>query len=316
MVVITCMVVGNIGFDGFGDVVTKYNGYFDPTNATNPSGNAAGIGWLEIFKMTLVVSSASLLWPPLASRTLSVQSPAVAKKLFLFSTIPLSARHSIPVIWGIGAFAFFATHGELGAELQTALASKAINPWSAMPLYLAKIIPSGLLGLVTAGMVAAFMSTHDSYLLCWSGVIAQDIVGPVFGPLSQRTRILITRISILTIGGFLLTWGLWYELSSNLWNYMAVTGTVYLSGAVPVVVGGLYWRRASSAGAYFALLGGLCGLLAMDPSIEFLKSNGINMEGAHLTILTFLISFSGFVIVSLLFPDKNDASARTNEVSP
>ena len=50
-----------------------------------------------------------------------------------------------------------------------------------MPVFLGRILPAGLIGLVTAGMIAAFMSTHDSYLLCWSSVITQDIIGPLTG---------------------------------------------------------------------------------------------------------------------------------------
>lgn len=48
----------------------------------------------------------------------------------------------------------------------------------AMPLMLGRILPIGLIGLITAGMLAAFMSTHDSYLLCWSSVITQDVIAP------------------------------------------------------------------------------------------------------------------------------------------
>ena len=36
----------------------------------------------------------------------------------------------------------------------------------AMPVFLATVLPTGVLGLVAAGMLAGFMSTHDSYLLC------------------------------------------------------------------------------------------------------------------------------------------------------
>ena len=49
----------------------------------------------------------------------------------------------------------------------------------AMPLFLGRILPAGVVGVITAGMVAAFMSTHDSYLLCWSSVITQDVVAPL-----------------------------------------------------------------------------------------------------------------------------------------
>jgi len=316
MVVVTGFVVYNIGLDGFQHVVTQYAGCYDPTDSVNrsatllPAATQQGIGYKTIFQMAAIIGSASLLWPPMASRTLAVQSSEVAQRLYRFSPIPLLARNVIPIIWGIAAYYYFATNDGFREALSAALADESVQTWSAMPLYLSKVIPTGCIGLVTAGMVAAFMSTHDSYLLCWSGVITQDILGPLFGPFSQRTRILITRIGILAIGAVLLTWGLWYELSSNLWNYMAVTGTVYLAGALPVVAGGLYWKRASTAGAYFALLGGLTGLLAMDPSIAMLKKLGLTVSGADITLLAFAVSAGGFVAGSLLWPNRKATPGR------
>ena len=306
ILIVTVFVFADVGFDGFAAVVTTHQGYFDPTSAVNPSGRGKSdpIGLLKIVEMAVIIATASMLWPPGASRTLSVKTPETAQRLFLFSSVALLARRAFPILWGIGAYFFFVTHGPLEEQFMALVENKELNKWSAMPLYLAKIIPTGLLGLITAGMVAAFMSTHDSYLLCWSGVITQDIVAPVFGPLSQRQRILLTRVSIVVIGGVLLIWGLWYEISSNLWNYMAVTGTVYLAGALPVVVGGLYWKGASSAGAYCALLGGLLGVCAMGPILEPIQARIPDVQGAHITLLTFAISLIGFVAGSLLFPDK------------
>ena len=34
------------------------------------------------------------------------------------------------------------------------------------------------IGLIGAGLLAAFMSTHDSYLLCWASVLTHDVVAP------------------------------------------------------------------------------------------------------------------------------------------
>ncbi len=116
-----------------------------------------------------------------------------------------------------------------------------------------------------AGMLAAFMSTHDSYLLAWASSLVQDVVGPMVGEISDATRILLTRIFIFLIGCFLLLWGLWFPMDSTLWNYMAVTGTIYFAGAFAVVAGGLYWRRASSTGAVLAMIAGCTAVLGIVP---------------------------------------------------
>ena len=84
-----------------------------------------------------------------------------------------------------------------------------------------RLLPIGILGLITAAMIAAFMSTHDSYLLCWSAVITQDVVAPFCkNGLSTKTRVLITRIAIVAIGLFIWGWGLFYKGSDDIWDYM------------------------------------------------------------------------------------------------
>lgn len=321
MVIVTLFVFSEIGVDGFSEVVTVQNGYFDPTSTDNPSTAKLddGIGPVTLTAQFVVLSVALMLWPTGVSRTLSVKTPEIARQLYLCSTIPFLARRSLPVLWGIGAFAFFHSHPVLNEQFQAALQSGGdVNTQAAMPLFLAKIIPSGLLGLVTAGMVAAFMSTHDSYLLCWSGVITQDVVAPLMkNELTNKQRILITRVAIVATGVMLLTWGLWYEVSSNLWQYMAITGTVYLAGVFPVVIGGLYWSRSSSAGAYIALIAGLTGILGLDPCVKFLNSQLVAMgtkiavDSNILMLMTFAFSLLGFIAGSLLWPDDRSSIPKS-----
>ena len=286
--------------------------YIDPLMSDNPVTEAAGDGvgpWM-LTAQWVTLSIAVMLWPATVSRTLAVKSPTVARRLYLFSTIPFLARRTLPALWGIGAFAFFAFHTDLGSEFQEQVDSKNLSTLSAMPLYLAKIIPTGLLGIVTAAMLAAFMSTHDSYLLCWSGVVAQDIVAPLCGGLSDRQRVLVTRVSIVVIGAFLLFWGLWYEVGQELWDYLAITGTVYLSGALPVIVGGLYWKRASSTGALAALACGLMGVCGLSQVIEFINDRlfpdpaGFQVFPAMMMLVTMITPTLVFIPVSLLVPDR------------
>lgn len=297
--------------------------YVNPLLGDNPvtSQEADGVGPWMLMAQWLTLSIAVMLWPATVSRTLAVKTPAVARKLYLFSSIPFLARRTLPALWGIGAFAYFAVHADLGSEFQQAIDSKNISTLSAMPLYLAKIIPSGLLGIVTAAMLAAFMSTHDSYLLCWSGVVAQDIVAPLCGGLSDRGRVLVTRVSIVVIGAFLLFWGLWYEVGQELWDYLAITGTVYLSGALPVIVGGLYWRRASSAGALAALVCGVMGVCGLPQVIDAINSrffadpDGFQVFPALMMLVTMVTPTLIFIPISILVPDRQQVDgSNTQEV--
>lgn len=313
MIIVTLFVFTHIGYDGFAKSFQQDGMYVNPFQPDNPSHlgqikKGGNIGTLTVVTQATVLFTALMLWPAGVSRTLAVKTPKIAKQLFLWSTVPFLARRALPVFWGIGAYVFFfATAGPaMQHEFAAALQDGTVNTQAAMPLFLAKIIPTGLLGLVTAGMVAAFMSTHDSYLLCWSGVMTQDIIGPLFGPLSQRQRILTTRVSIVAIGLMLLFWGLWYELEGNLWGYMAVTGTIYLAGVLPVVIGGLYWRYGSSVGAYIALVLGTLGGLGLEEPVNWIQqASGLQwIQSGHMTLFAFAVSSLGYVVGSLAFPDN------------
>jgi len=188
--------------------------------------------------------------------------------------------------------------------------SEGLSSQFGMPLFIAQLLPSGLLGILTAGMLAAFMSTHDSYLLSWSAVITQDIIAPLRKKqLSDQSRLLITRICIVCIGLFLLIWGLWFEAPVSLWNYMAVTGTIYLAGAFTVIVAGLYWKRASRTGAMIALWAGLLAVLGIGP---WTQGDHVPwyLSDKFIALATFFVAFLGMIIGSLLFPDS-----RKKEVS-
>ena len=133
-----------------------------------------------------------------------------------------------------------------------------------MPLFLSQLLPVGVIGLILAGMLAAQMSTDSSYLLCWSSVLVEDVVAPLMNErLTDRGRIRLARVLMVVIGIFLLVWSLWYPLSQHLWDYLAVTAAIYFTGAIALLAGGLYWKRASTMGAYLALGSGSLAVLAL-----------------------------------------------------
>jgi len=178
----------------------------------------------------------------------------------------------------------------------------------AMPVFLGQILPAGFIGIICAGMLAAFMSTHDSYLLCWSSVLTQDVVAPCFKKgLSSKTRLLLARIFIVAIGLFILIWGLWYPLGQDLWDYMAISGAIYFTGAISLLVFGLYWKRASKVGAYLALLCGFGSLLGLKPVQGLI---GMDVSSAIVGLTVIFLAMALMLVGSLIFPDKKTARAK------
>lgn len=270
-------------------------------------------GWGEIAQNALIVGVVSTaVWPTAVMRACSARDEKVVRRLYIWSSIGFLTRWIIPQFLGVCALVymwgdaqgrelFFSPEGQLYND-----ADHANLTLQAMPLFLSQLLPIGLIGLILAGMMAAQMSTDSSYLLCWSSVLVQDVINPLWGErLSDRTRMLITRIIMLVIGAFLLTWSLWYPLGQHLWDYLAVTASIYFTGAIALLAGGLYWKRASSTGAYLALASGSLSVLALG---DLRKAIGLNWLNEPQIILgTTALALVLMVVGSLVWPDRRAA---------
>lgn len=306
-----CLTGPDMGWNAIVTTLADHRG----ERAFNPF-HADSYGWVWVGWMVIHVLAASVCWAPEASRALTARNPKTARRTFLFSTPGQFIRVAIPALFAITAFHYVSSRPEMAAYFfPNGLGGAASHPDQAMPLLLGKIVPSGLLGILVAGLMAAFMSTHDSYFLCWSSVITRDVIGPLRKrPLSEKSQIRITRVLIVLIGAFLLWWGIWYELPESVWGYMAVTGTVYLGGAGAILIGGLYWRRASRVGAMAALVGGLVSVIALDPVRTLFPDPWQPwLKNSYVGLATYVACAGVFVAFSLLFPDKRDAAPPPQE---
>ena len=247
-------------------------------------------GWPFIVWIFVSSVAAAALWQPGVSKALSSESPVVARKVFFYTGLTFAGRAMIPMLWGVAALAYF------GPGLPTV---------AVMPRLLGTIVPSGLLGLMVAGMLAASMSTYSAYMLAWSSVFARDIVG-CLGPtdLPEATTIRLTRYATIAIAGFLLTFGLWYQVPDTAFQYLYISGAMYTAGALAVIAAGLYWPRATAGGAYAALV---CGAAAPVGFLLLEKMRGqlprwlgvvtdVNVAG----LLSFALAAIGMIAGSLL----------------
>ena len=206
-------------------------------------------------------------------------------------------RFVIPVLFGISALYYFGPNSYLKGDAILA-----------MPNMIAQIIPVGLIGVVVASMLAADMSTNSSYLIAWSSVIYNDILEPIHkNKWSSKKGLFYNRLLICSISLFLLLYGLWYPLSNDLWVYMQVTGTIYLSSMSVLLIACCYFNDASPLGAGISIVIGavipVSYLLLQDFSFSstFVKNIGPYKFG----ILSFFLSGFGMFIGSLITKIKS-----------
>lgn len=122
---------------------------------------------------------------------------------------------------------------------------------------LSQILPTGLLGIFVAVAVAASISTLDTYLHSWGSIFVQDIILPLrkkhIGP---EEHIKYLRRSIFAVAIFVWLFGMLFPLKEYIFMFMGVTGAIYLGGSGAAIIGGLYWKRGSTAGAWAGMITG------------------------------------------------------------
>jgi SSS family solute:Na+ symporter len=148
-------------------------------------------------------------------------------------------------------------------------------------------LPVGLTGLVLAAALAAVMSTASATLLAASTILANDVYAEFFSRGGDRVR--LSRVFTLLVGVVVLVISL---LVKDVVGGLTVAYDL-LSGALLVpIIGALFWRRATGAGALAAMAaGGIVVVVLM--LVQGLFANGPIIYG----MLTSLVVF---VVVSLL----------------
>ena len=283
-----------VGFEGTmagtGQVLKAHP--FNPFHSTN-------FGWGYLVWQLMFQIAVVTTWQTQISRVLSSKDDVTARKMYRRTAFYFVGRFALPGLWGAAALVYFSQHGGLPPELQRLTANAA--SLQATPAYLGLLLPTGFIGLLLAAALAAEMSTDSGYLLTWATVIYNDLIMPcVKRPLSQARRLLITRGLVLGIGLFLLFYGLWYEMPGNAWDYLAVTGNIYLASVFTLLVAGLYWQRATATGAYAALILGAIG------PITFLVVNLLVVKANALALhppLTLSVVEDGLMRFHRLFPN-------------
>jgi SSS family solute:Na+ symporter len=118
-------------------------------------------------------------------------------------------------------------------------------------------LPVGLKGLFVAGVLAAAMSSVDSYSLLAAGNLTYDIIRPLFAPrMADRTLVLLTRIGVFAVMGIGVVISLAFQRVSDAWVFMSSV----LVAVVFVPVIGSFVMKPRRAAGLAASAGGLAAL--------------------------------------------------------
>ena len=212
----------------------------------------------------------------------------------------------------------------------SSLETETLKSQMRAPVVLSEVLPVGLLGAFAALMLAAFISTHDTYLHSWASIFVQDVLLPFRKkPFDKDDHIKALRYAIFGVAIFIFLFSLLFDQNQEIALYFAVTFAIFAGGVGAVIIGGLYWDRGTTEGAWAAMIVGaaiaVTGTIVPQVSDSWLNDtegfNGIKnfilrlkeINGIKFYALSMGFSSFSYILVSLMtFKEKMNMDKLLN----
>ncbi len=136
-----------------------------------------------------------------------------------------------------------------------------------MPTALSQFLPIGIKGMLLSICVMGIISGDGIHLHSWGSILIQDVIMPFRRkPLTPRQHLILLRLSIVLVALWAFCFGAIFPQTKYVQFWWAVTEAIFIGGAGVAVVGGLYWSRGTTSGAWSGLIVGsllaVSGILA------------------------------------------------------
>ncbi len=172
------------------------------------------------------------------------------------------------------------------------------------------LLPPVLAGLVMAGILAATISSSDSYLLIAASAFSKNIYQGIFKKNATDRQVMrISRIILLVIAliGVLLA----LDETSVIFSIVSFAWAGFGATFGPIMLFSLFWKRTNTPGAIAGLLSG--GIMVFVWNLLIKPMGGV--FGIYELLPAFLISSIVIVVVSLLTKEPSEELLREFEMA-
>ena len=250
-------------------------------------GNAQGYGFLKILS-TLSWGLGYFGMPQVLLRFMAIRRGS-----------ELTRSRRIATVWVVISLAAAVFIGLMGRALLPADPALATQSGSENVFaQLAKLMFHPVLaGLVTAGILAATISSSDSYLLIASSAVSKNIYGGIIKKNASDKQVMrLSRLVVLaiTLLGLVIAW----DENSVIFQVVSFAWAGFGATFGPLMLFSLFWKRTTRAGAIAGMVGG--GAMVFIWKLLIKPLGGL--LGIYELLPAFLFSALLIGVVSLLTP--------------
>lgn len=250
------------------------------------------------FIWMIVANVLGIVFLPTMQRVAATDSAKTARHMILIGSLFTQGRSYLLLAFGIVAL------GALGAVPPEGSTEEAWQR-AAPAIFLGQSFPPIIKGLFLSGLIAAFVSTVDSYFLAWGANITNDVICPYLKkPLSPAAHLKLVRVVILGIAVFLWLFGVMYTPRESVMEYLLLTGSMF-HGTGIITIGGLYWKRGTAPAALVAVLT-VCAVPFLDLLFRRIFDGYEDvLSPAHVGFANVCLGGFLYVTISLLTPERS-----------
>ena len=314
LALVAMIVVGVVNVGGFGAVVENaknIDGFLSLGEIANPVLNAAGeqanaagvplfgaasdYGFLRILSM--------LAWglgyfgvPQVLLRFMAIRKAGEIRRSRIIASVWCVISLAAAVMIGIIGRSLL----PVDAALNTASKAESI-----LIVMSTEYLPLIVAGLIMAGILAATISSSDSYLLIASSAVSVNIFkGIVKKEANEKQVMWLSRITLVVIAlvGIIIAW----KEDSVIFSLVSFAWAGFGATFGPIMLFSLFWKRTTRTGAIAGMLAGGISVFVWKLVLNQFLSATVPVFGIYELLPAFIISSIAIVVASLLTkePDK------------
>ncbi|MDF3058243.1 MAG: sodium:proline symporter, partial [Rariglobus sp.] len=295
----------------------------------------------------------TMAWQNSSAYNSAGATPHEARMAGLLGRWRESGKQVVVVLLAAGALTYLShpDFAQASVEAKSSIAEIAqpqIQKQMTIPVALSHMLPIGVKGALCAVLLMGIFGGDSTHLHSWGGILAQDIVLPRLKKVpTPEQHIKLLRRCITGVAVFAFVFGSLFRQTEYIVMWWSVTTAVYVGGAGAAIIGGLYWKKGTTAGAWAAVISGsvlsgggilaykllghsfasdgvrsLCGLFGFEGVVPVFTVNGMQISFfATLVAITLYVSVSlatcrkDYPINKMLHRDELPVDANGNAIT-